>query len=55
MTGRKKRKLISRIDSESEEYDAEDLIFSHSLDELKALQRKIDSTFADDSMQRTSK
>ena len=53
MTGRKKRKLISRNDSE--EYDAEDLIFSHSLDELKALQRKIDSTFADDSMQRTSK
>ena len=30
-----------------EDDDAEDYIFSYLLDELKALQRKIDSTFAD--------
>lgn len=33
-----------------EEDDAEDYIFSYLLDELKALQRKINSTFADESI-----
>ena len=45
MNGRKKRKLIPSNDTEED--DAEDNICNYSLDKLKALQRKIDSTFAD--------
>ena len=48
MNGRKKRKLISSNDTEED--DAEDNIFSYSLDKLKALQQKIDSTFRDESI-----
>ena len=48
MNGRKKRKLISSNDTEED--DAEDNIFSYSLDKLKALQKKIDSTFRDESI-----
>ena len=38
MNGRQKRKLISSNDTEED--DADDNIFSYSLDKLKALQRK---------------
>ena len=48
MNGRKKRKLIPSNDTEED--DAEDNFLSYSLDKLKALQRKIDSTFADESI-----
>ena len=41
-------KLIPSNDTDED--DAEDNIFSYSLDKLKALQRKIDSTFADESI-----
>ena len=40
MNGRKKRQLIPSNDTEED--DAEDNIFSYSLDKLKALQRKMD-------------
>ena len=48
MNGRKKRQLIPSNDTEED--DADDKIFSYSLDNLKALQRKIDLTFADQSI-----
>ena len=48
MNGRKKRQLIPSNDTEED--DAEDNIFSYSLDKLMASHKKINSTFADESI-----